>query len=415
MPVQKKSGNLLNAPHITCLLDTESDISTIDETTWKKIGKPELRNTGKIARGISRSKLKFKGEFDAEVTLDGKMHKTKIYVIAGKNANLFGIDLIVLFDLWEKPINIFCRRLNASSMGKSKQTENFVNKLKSKFNKVFADELGCCMKTEVRFELKDNVKPVFKLKRKVPFSLLEIIDKELWRLEENGVIKKVDYSEWASSTVYVKKKNNKIRVCADFSIGLNECLRDHTYPLPTPEEIFSKLNGGKVFSKIDLSEAYLLVKIEEECTKYLTIHTHRGLYRLRRLPFGLKVAQSLFQQIMDTMLSGLEYAMAYLDDILIKSENFEEHKSRVQEFFKRIENYRFKVGLEKCEFCMNKIEYLGQIIDHKGRRPNPKRMEAIKNMPIPDNITKLQSFLGLANYYNLYIPNMHELRVIELK
>ena len=79
------------------MLDTGSDISSIEETTWKKIGKPELRNTGKIASGISGSKPKFKGEFDAKVTLDGKTHKMKIYVIAGKNANSFGIDLIVLF------------------------------------------------------------------------------------------------------------------------------------------------------------------------------------------------------------------------------------------------------------------------------------------------------------------------------
>ena len=407
---RKYVGMKVNGRNITCLLDTGSDISTIDKTTWKKLGKPELRNTSKIVRGISGSKLKFKREFDAKVTLDGEMHKMKIYVEAGKNANLFGTDLIVLFDLWEKPINVFCWQLNALSMGKSKQTENFVNKLKSEFNKVFADKLGYCTKTEARFELKDNVKPVFKPKRKVPFSSLETIDKELRRLEENGVIKKVDYLEWASPTVYMKKKNIKIRVCADFSIGLNECLRDHTYPLPTLEEIFSKLNGGKVFSKIDLSEAYLQVKVEEECTKYLTIHTHRGLYQQRRSHIGLKVAPSLFQQIMDMMLSGLEYAMAYLDDILIKSKNFEEHKSHVREVFKRIEKYRFKVGLEKCKFCMNKIEYLDQIINHEGRRPNPKRTEAIKNMPILDNVTKLQSFLGLANYYNLYIPNMHELR-----
>ena len=220
-------------------------------------------------------------------------------------------------------------------MGKSKQTENFVNKLKSEFNKVFVDKLVCCTKIEVRFKLKDNVKPVFKPKRKVPFSSLETIDKELQRLEENGVIKKVDYLEWTSPTVYVKKKNNKIRFCADFSTGLNECLRDYTYPLPTLEEIFSKLNGGKIFSKIDLSEAYLQVKVEEECTKYLTIHTHRDLYRLRWLPINLKVAPSLFQQTMDMMLSGLEYAMAYLDNILIKSENFEEHKSHVWEVFKK--------------------------------------------------------------------------------
>ena len=113
---------------------------------------------------------------------------------------------------------------------------------------------------------------------------------------------------------------------------------------------------------------------------------------------------------MDSMLSGLEYAMGYFDDILIKSEIFEEHKSHVREVFKRIELYGFKVELEKCEFCMNKIKYLGQIIDREGRRPNPKRTEAIKNIPVPDNVTKLQSFLGLANYYNLYIPKMQELR-----
>ena len=84
-----------------------------------------------------------------------------------------------------------------------------MNTLKSEFNKVFADELGCCTKTEVRFELKDNVKLIFKPKRKVPFSSLETIDKELRRLEENGVIKKVDYSEWASPTVYTEKNKKQ--------------------------------------------------------------------------------------------------------------------------------------------------------------------------------------------------------------
>ena len=67
----------------------------------------------------------------------------------------------------------------------------------------------------------------------------------------------------------------KIRVCDGFSTGLNECLKGHSYPLPTPEDIFSKLNGGKIFSKIDLSEAYLQV---EECSKYLAINAHRSLF-----------------------------------------------------------------------------------------------------------------------------------------
>ena len=115
-----------------------------------------------------------------------------------------------------------------------------------------------------------------------------------------------------------------------------------------------------------MSEAYLEVKVDEECSKYPTIHTHRGLYTLKRLPFGLKVAPSLFQQIMDAMLAALEYAMAYLDDILIKSENME-HRKHVWEVFKRINEYGFKLEPEKCEFFMDRMKYLGQIIDQKGR------------------------------------------------
>lgn len=77
----------------------------------------------------------------------------------------------------------------------------------------------------------------------------------------------------------------------------------------------------RFFSKIDLSDAYLQIKVSDECSKYLCINTHKGIYKLNRLPFGLKVAPALFQQVMDTMLAGLEFGTAYLDDILVKSKN----------------------------------------------------------------------------------------------
>lgn len=112
------------------------------------------------------------------------------------------------------------------------------------------------------------------------------------------------------------------------------------------------------FSRKLICPKLIYKSVEEECTKYLTINTHRGLYNLKCLPFGLKVAPSVFQQIMDTMLAGLEFAMAYLDDILIKSLNLEEHKNHVQEVFKRIQNYGFKVGLNKCDFCMNNFFFI---------------------------------------------------------
>lgn len=94
----------------------------------------------------------------------------------------------------------------------------------------------------------------------------------------------------------------------------------------------------------------------------------------------------------------------------MNSASKEQHKAHVNQVFKRIQDYGFKLKQEKCTFFMEKIKYLGQIIDEHGRRPDPDRSSAIRDMPAPENIASLQSFLGLANYYNVFVPNMHKLR-----
>ena len=140
-------------------------------------------------------------------------------------------------------------------------------------------------------------------------------------------------------------------------------MRDYHYPLPTPEEVFNKLNGGVVFFKVDLSDAYLQIPVEEECSKLLCINTHRGIYKFERLAFGIKVATAIFQQVMDTMLSGLDFVCAYLDDIVIVSKSTEEHHRQIHDVFERMHNFGFRIKETKCEFLMNKIRYLGHIID----------------------------------------------------
>ena len=200
----------------------------------------------------------------------------------------------------------------------------------------------------------------------------------------------------------------EFRVCADFSTGLNAALKDYHYPLPSPEEVFNKLNGAKNFSKIDISEAYLQIPIEENSSKLLCINTHRGLYKFDRLVFGIKVAPAIFQQVMDTMLSGFDFSFAYLDDIVNSSKTMALHREHLNKVFAQIREFGLKVKEAKCDFCMNKIKYLGHI-DKDGRRPDPERATAIKDMPAPDNVTTLQSFLGLANYYQSFIKNLHDL------
>ena len=122
--------------------------------------------------------------------------------------------------------------------------------------------------------------------------------------------------------------------------------------------------------------------------------THKRLFKFLRLHFGTKVAPAVFEQVIDTMLSGLDFAVAYLDDILIKSKTQVEHASHVMEIFQKIKEFDFKLGIEKCEFFLSKIKYLGQITDEKGRRTDPSRVNTIKNMPTPTNLMFLQLFLG---------------------
>ena len=201
----------------------------------------------------------------------------------------------------------------------------------------------------------------------------------------------------------MKKKSNQIRVCADFSTGLNQALKDHHYPLPSSEAIFNKLNGDKFFSRIDLSGAYLQIEVEENSSKLLCINTLRGLYKFNRLAFGVKVAPAIFQQIMDAMLGDFDFATAYLDNILITNKSVTEHRKHIMYVLDKLQKCGFIVKEAKCDFFLTEIKYLGHIINNDSRRPNPERATTIKDMPAPDNVKALQCFLGLANFYQVFI------------
>ena len=205
-----------------------------------------MMRTKKVARSVTGERIRFEGEVITNITLKGKTLKLKMFVLR----NLFGMDWIQKFELWDSPIGDFCQKVDNLTA----EAEKLKKDLKESFPNVFSDKLGRCTKMEAKFKLQDNVPSVFKKKQNVPFASMQKIDEELDRLVNTGILTTVD---WAIPTVYVKKKSKDIRVCADFSTGLNAALKDHHYPLPSPEEVFTKLNGGKIFSKIDLIEAYL--------------------------------------------------------------------------------------------------------------------------------------------------------------
>ena len=204
--------------------------------------------TSKTAWTVTGDRIKFEGEIIIPVSLNGITKKLKVF-IQKNTENLFGLDWFQKFNLSDKLINTFCQIVDCITT----KAEKIKMELKGSFPEIFSAGLGKCTKIKAKFELKENTCPIFRKKRNVPFATIEEINREQDRLVNMDILSKVEFSEWATPTVYIRKESKEIWVCADFSTGLYAALKDYNYSLPSPEEMFNKLDGGKLFSKIGLS------------------------------------------------------------------------------------------------------------------------------------------------------------------
>lgn len=271
---------------------------------------------------------------------------------------------------------------------------------------MFLEEPGTIRDFKASITVKPDTKPVFRKARQVPYALKDAVEKELDRLEKAGIISKIDNSQWAAPIVVVPKADKSIRICGDYKVTVNQSVEEEQYPLPNTEDLFATLAGGTLFSKIDLSHAYQQLELEKDSEKYLTINTHKGLYVYHRLSYGVSSAPSMFQNVMDQILQGLEHVTCFLDEILVTGKTRTEHLRNLEEVLSRLESYGVRVKRAKCTFMQERVEYLGHLIDREGLHPTETKVAAIRSAPQPTNITELRSFLGLLNYYGRFMKDL---------
>ena len=178
------------------------------------------------------------------------------------------------------------------------------------------------------------------------------------------------------------------------------------YPLPRIDELFVNLSGGKFFSTLDLSNAYLQLPLDDESKLFVTINTHRGLFQYNRLPFGVSSAPAIFQHCMETLMQGLLGVSVYIDDILVSGASLEQHMENLSKVLERLQTAGLRLNRAKCSFLRPSITYLGHVIDSDGLRPTQEKVRAIRDAPSPRNVEELRSFLGLINYYSKFLPNL---------
>ena len=222
---------------------------------------------------------------------------------------------------------------------------------------------------------KKDAKPIFCRPRQVPYAIRQKVEQKIERQVAEGIIEPVQFSEWATPVVPVLKKNGSIRLCGDYKATVNRATETDTYmyPLPIIDEMFTSVSGGKVFTKLDLAHAYQQVELDEESQKMVTITTQRGLYKVKRLPFGVASAPSMFQRIMERLLQGIPGVTVFIDDILISGVNEEDNLDKLDQVLTRLEKADMRLKRVKCSHLLPSVDYLGYLISGAGIQPNSEK------------------------------------------
>ena len=241
-----------------------------------------------------------------------------------------------------------------------------------------------------------------------PLSLTEMdeLKKQLDDLILHGFIRP-SKSPYGAPVLFVRKKEGDLRMCVDYR-ALNKQTVKNTYPLPRIDELLDRLHNAKVFSKLDLRSGYHQIKIQEDDIPKTAFRTRYGLYEFLVLPFGLTNAPATFMCLMnDVFKEELDsIVIIYLDDILIFSENEEQHKIDLERVLRKLEQHKLYAKLSKCEFFKSEVAFLGHVISEKGIAVDPSKVKSIVDWPNLTCVNDIQSFLGLVNYYRRFIRNL---------
>ena len=264
-----------------------------------------------------------------------------------------------------------------------------LHKVLKKHATVFKDELGEVRGTTAKIYVDPQATPRFCKPRTVPYALRGRVEQELDRLERDGIIQPVEFSEWAAPIVPVVKTDGSIHICGDYKVTVNQAAKLDTYPLPRADDLFASLAGGKTFTTLDLAHAYQQIPLDEESKKLVCINTHKGLYAYNRLPFGVSSAPSIFQRTMEGILQGIEHVSIYLNDILITGRSEDEHLQTLDEVLTRLESAGLRLRQSKCAFMQPSVEYLGHRISGDGLHPTPNKIRALSDAPAPTNVSQL--------------------------
>ena len=275
-----------------------------------------------------------------------------------------------------------------------------------------------------KFQLKPNAKPARHAPRKVPIHLQEAFHEQIRNLETLRILEETkDVTEWVNSFVIMEKKlpinssnshspghtlDKKLRICLD-PRDLNEALEQEPYYTHSIEEIIGKFHGMMKFTIADFNKGYWMVELDPESRKYTTMALDIGRFQWTRLPMGSIVAQDVFQRKLDAIFLSVPGVIGIVDDMIIYGRNDQEHDEHLVNFLEVCRKNTLTLNPDKMQFRLPQVSFFGHQWSARGLSPDPKKIEAVRRMELPQDVETMRSFLGLVNYLNRFSPRLAEL------
>lgn len=251
----------------------------------------------------------------------------------------------------------------------------------------------------------------FRRQYPVPHMLREVLEKQILDWLRTGTIIKSNVNTSFNSPLLLVPKRNKAgeivshRVCLDVRLLNNILPPTFNYPIPLVGDIFANLSGKKVFSTIDLSNAYHRFKVAPEDVHKLTFTHGNNQYAFVKGCFGVKMLTSQFQKVMAILFSGLTCVQNFVDDCIVASDSYEQHAADVKEVLERLTAANLIVNKDKCVWFQQSVRLLGFVVNTTGTKVDMNKITNVKNWPIPNQSYKqIQQFSGLINYFRSHIP-----------
>uniref|UniRef100_A0A0K0FEP9 RNA-directed DNA polymerase n=1 Tax=Strongyloides venezuelensis TaxID=75913 RepID=A0A0K0FEP9_STRVS len=320
------------------------------------------------------------------------------------------VSVIVKFSSVKK--TTFFVKYNDISECTIENCEN-IDKIKSDYYDRFSNhkyDIGACKIKCPTLRVSSEDPP--KIKRyPIPVGKSSLVVETIKLWEENKICIRNDNVTWLMNMVLVPKRDNQDRICLD-SRPLNNVLIGDSYTTPTLADIRCKLVNGKYFTTLDLTQSFMQIMLDETSSMKLGFKSPTGhTYRFLRMPFGLKIATAVFQRTIDKVLNGFDFALSYVDDILIVTKTtMSDHFTHIRLVLDRLREYDLKINCSKSQFCGTSVLYLGYIFSADGQKPCDSNVAAIVNYPSPKSVKSLRRYLGKIGYFRNNIPNLAKMQ-----